>query len=272
MCRLSWTLGASTTWNPQRLPGPLMGLLYLFTYIYALVSTQCAFINERTPSHVSHVTSTCLLRHHSMIYGTLYHLVNFRVEPYSKSGLKLVIVIHVFHGFPKRLRIIHLKLRQTIHRNLTIWHAIQQNPSDCYIFSQDSSNFVSGTHGQVCKSNYTGLYSLPQFNSNDTIVNRTGGLPACSAVSLTDMKSFIRKRDQSPVRSLVWQNCTCQPNSTATWTQTAFALCFIQAINCGRSLIKREGCADHVDRWVKYAYVFVFRKIQMHVQRWQFLG
>ena len=28
MCRLSWNLGASTSWNPQSLSGPVMGLLY----------------------------------------------------------------------------------------------------------------------------------------------------------------------------------------------------------------------------------------------------
>jgi len=28
MCRLSWNLGASTSWNPQGLPRPVMGLLY----------------------------------------------------------------------------------------------------------------------------------------------------------------------------------------------------------------------------------------------------
>ena len=31
MCRLSWNLGASTSWNPQGLSRPAMGLLYLFT-------------------------------------------------------------------------------------------------------------------------------------------------------------------------------------------------------------------------------------------------
>ena len=31
MCRMSWNLGASTSWNPQGLSRPVMGLLYLFT-------------------------------------------------------------------------------------------------------------------------------------------------------------------------------------------------------------------------------------------------
>ena len=30
MCRLSWNLGASTSWNPQGLSRPVMGLLYLY--------------------------------------------------------------------------------------------------------------------------------------------------------------------------------------------------------------------------------------------------
>ena len=30
MCRLSWNLGASASWNPQGLSRPVMGLLYLF--------------------------------------------------------------------------------------------------------------------------------------------------------------------------------------------------------------------------------------------------
>jgi len=30
MCRSSWNLGASTSWNPQGLSRPVMGLLYLY--------------------------------------------------------------------------------------------------------------------------------------------------------------------------------------------------------------------------------------------------
>ena len=32
MCRVSWNLGASTSWNPQGLSRPVMGLLYPFFY------------------------------------------------------------------------------------------------------------------------------------------------------------------------------------------------------------------------------------------------
>ena len=30
MCQLSWNLGASTSWNPQGLPRPVMGLRFLY--------------------------------------------------------------------------------------------------------------------------------------------------------------------------------------------------------------------------------------------------
>ena len=34
MCRLSWNLGASTSWNSQGLPRPVKVLLYLYVYLY----------------------------------------------------------------------------------------------------------------------------------------------------------------------------------------------------------------------------------------------
>jgi len=36
MCRLSGNLGAPTSWNPQELPRPVKGLLYLCLYLYYL--------------------------------------------------------------------------------------------------------------------------------------------------------------------------------------------------------------------------------------------
>ena len=43
MCRMSWNLGASTSWNPQGLSRPVMGLLYLFyhcLYIIVLIALK----------------------------------------------------------------------------------------------------------------------------------------------------------------------------------------------------------------------------------------
>jgi len=42
MCRLSWNLGASNSWKPQGLSGPVVGLLYL--YLVSLHS--CSIRNE----------------------------------------------------------------------------------------------------------------------------------------------------------------------------------------------------------------------------------
>ena len=39
VCRLSWNLGASTSWNPQGLTRPVMGLLYLYYYTYKSLGT-----------------------------------------------------------------------------------------------------------------------------------------------------------------------------------------------------------------------------------------
>jgi hypothetical protein len=40
MCRLSWTLGASNSWNPQGLSRPVMRLLYLYHGVYQLVRCE----------------------------------------------------------------------------------------------------------------------------------------------------------------------------------------------------------------------------------------
>jgi hypothetical protein len=34
LCRLSYIVGAATSWNPQGLSRPVMGLLYRFTYLH----------------------------------------------------------------------------------------------------------------------------------------------------------------------------------------------------------------------------------------------
>jgi len=41
MCRLSWNLEASTSWNPQGLSRPVMGLIYLYIYIYHHLPPTC---------------------------------------------------------------------------------------------------------------------------------------------------------------------------------------------------------------------------------------
>jgi len=46
MCRLSWNLGASTSWNSQGLSRPVIGLLYLYTSRH--IDLPKAYTNRRT--------------------------------------------------------------------------------------------------------------------------------------------------------------------------------------------------------------------------------
>jgi len=63
MCRLSWNLGASTSWNPQGLSRPVMGLLYLFLLL-TLTSTTTATTTNSSGSSSKQVvcinTSRCI--------------------------------------------------------------------------------------------------------------------------------------------------------------------------------------------------------------------
>ena len=61
MCRLSWNLGASTSWNPQGLSRPVMGLLYLYlstsyfftlSFLHSFLLSFLQFFHVRTfPSY-----------------------------------------------------------------------------------------------------------------------------------------------------------------------------------------------------------------------------
>jgi len=50
MCRLSWNLGASTSWNPQGLSRPVMGLLYFLplTTVFSMYPTAVTPTNRTT--------------------------------------------------------------------------------------------------------------------------------------------------------------------------------------------------------------------------------
>jgi hypothetical protein len=51
MCRLSWNLGASTSWNPQGLSRPVMGLLYLYSLV-CLMNQPAGFSIEESWLHL----------------------------------------------------------------------------------------------------------------------------------------------------------------------------------------------------------------------------
>jgi hypothetical protein len=60
MCRVSWNLGASNSWNPQGLWRPVMGLLYLYLYL------TCAILqNHRREIQVMSQPKQILCHHKS---------------------------------------------------------------------------------------------------------------------------------------------------------------------------------------------------------------
>ena len=76
MYRLSWNLGNSTSWNPQGLSRPVLGLLYL--YILS-VYTNLSFINQKNgslhwPLGLSEVLANQITLKHLSLYtaGSLF--------------------------------------------------------------------------------------------------------------------------------------------------------------------------------------------------------
>ena len=69
MCRLSWNLGTSTSWNPQGLSRPVMGLLYL----YILTSNVYIFITEDWYLNINirHLTKIVIYCLHNEMFNRL---------------------------------------------------------------------------------------------------------------------------------------------------------------------------------------------------------
>ena len=60
MCRLSWNLGASTSWNPQGLSRPVMGLRYLIFFTIKVFWIKCWLeVCEYLEGPVNGHQSTC---------------------------------------------------------------------------------------------------------------------------------------------------------------------------------------------------------------------
>jgi hypothetical protein len=52
MCQLFWNMGTSTSWNPQYLPRPVMGLLYQYLHTcYFMSGPHDGLIQSETCSH-----------------------------------------------------------------------------------------------------------------------------------------------------------------------------------------------------------------------------
>ena len=61
MCRLSWNLGASASWNPQGLSRTVMGLLYLFTVLCTAQIEALFIMNLSKFFHCSLYNSVLLI-------------------------------------------------------------------------------------------------------------------------------------------------------------------------------------------------------------------
>jgi hypothetical protein len=117
MCRLSWNLGASTSWNPQGLSRPIMGLLYLtFTLLYlthictniycyiayiSLKTYYCFLLLCNTEPHESqHYTTTCITNVFSFFCHVLISIMGTKTSiTQSKQVSKLYnyceLIIHL---------------------------------------------------------------------------------------------------------------------------------------------------------------------------------
>jgi len=61
MCRLSWNLGTSSSWNPQGLNRPVMGLLYLYWSPQLHCDTHFISVAKRKPCKISKQKVTTFL-------------------------------------------------------------------------------------------------------------------------------------------------------------------------------------------------------------------
>jgi hypothetical protein len=110
MCRLSWNLGASTSWNPQGLSRPVMGLLYLYLYVMIKSSLHRLYIQQLFMSNAkatdrgpSRVATSFLLNWptHDWTIGATEAVVHIRwrctawMEVLCKSDVR---VLHQTHS------------------------------------------------------------------------------------------------------------------------------------------------------------------------------
>ena len=63
MCRLSWNLGTSASWNPLGLSRPVMGLLYLYLYLITIL----VLTGSRPLNAIEFVFCTDLVKSYSVI-------------------------------------------------------------------------------------------------------------------------------------------------------------------------------------------------------------
>jgi hypothetical protein len=109
MCRLSCNLGASTSWNPQGLSRPVMGLLYLYLLLFECKSdvtvnfSSCSFfiqdilvfIRRKIPLIVIGRNTDVIFLEHSETQNQKRY--NFRVFV-MKQKVRLQVLRYLFVG------------------------------------------------------------------------------------------------------------------------------------------------------------------------------
>ena len=93
MCRLSWSLGASTSWSPHGLSRPVMGLLYLYLYLFMWHWWNCRLQMYRYSQSVvwdiSDTSSNCRLQMYrywqSVVWDISDTSSNCRLQMYRYS-------------------------------------------------------------------------------------------------------------------------------------------------------------------------------------------
>jgi hypothetical protein len=86
MYRLSWNLGSSTSWNPQGLSRPALGLLYLFR-----TSLQCQGQNKRNFTAVPHMRLSAIHR-----YMMPFHNSQVMTRHWHKAHRTAVLLVFPF--------------------------------------------------------------------------------------------------------------------------------------------------------------------------------
>ena len=107
VCRLSWNLGASTSWNPQGLSRPVMGLLYLFlltselshSFRPVLYNQTQRWVNPRNHDYMKMKINVKLLCQESSSVNQfqMNHFTD-RVISQNVSGLGLILGRRITHA------------------------------------------------------------------------------------------------------------------------------------------------------------------------------
>jgi hypothetical protein len=136
MCRLPWNLGASTSWNPQGLSRPLIGLLYLLLILYR------SFIKERR--------AFLEWGFHTPYQGQNFNFtrVNFR----SRYGISLRVFSPYYNKVLLQMNGFRAPSQNICHKNGSSFiisvcpYGTTSLPTDRFLFATLCGNYYWKTH------------------------------------------------------------------------------------------------------------------------------